>query len=99
VVVSVTRMSSSASQQLHVGADAVLPMVVDPMVGDRTKPQRALAVSPPSLDGDELLVGGGEVVGGQRHVGSAQQPFAVEVGFAVGGGPVDAQPPAPVRRR
>jgi hypothetical protein len=40
------------------GADAVLAVVID-----RTQPQRAFAVAPAALDGDELLVGGGQVGG------------------------------------
>src|SRR6185312_5810234 len=74
--------------QLHVGADAVLAVVVD-----GTKPQGALAVSPAAFDGDELLVGGGQIGGGQCQVGGAQQPFSVEVGLACGGAAVDAEQP------
>ena len=70
------------------GADAVLAVVVE-----RAQPEAGFAVAPAALDGDELLVGGGQVLGGQRGVGGAQQPLAVVVGFARGGGAGDAQQP------
>ena len=74
--------------QLDVGADAVLAVVVD-----RAQPEAALAVAPAAFDGEQLLVGGGQVLGGQGEVGGAQQPLAVVVGFPCGGGAVDAQQP------
>ena len=63
------------------------------MVVDRAQPEAALAVAPAAFDGEQLLVGGGQVLGGQGEVGGAQQPLAVVVGFACGGGAVDAQQP------
>lgn len=75
--------------QLDVSTDAVLAVVID-----RAQPERALGVTPTALDGEQLLVGGGQVLGGQRRVGGAQQPRAVVVGFAVRGGAVDAQQPS-----
>ena len=74
--------------QLDVGADAVLAVVEH-----RAQPERALAVAPAAFDGEQLLVGGGEVVGGEGEVGGAQQPLAVQVGLAFDGGLVDAQQP------
>jgi hypothetical protein len=44
---------------LDVGADAVLAVVVD-----RAQPEAGFAVAPAAFDGDELLVGGGKVLGG-----------------------------------
>jgi hypothetical protein len=46
---------------LDVGADAVLAVVVD-----WAQPEAGFAVAPAAFDGDELLVGGGKVLGGQR---------------------------------
>ena len=60
--------------QLHVGADAVLAVVEH-----RAQPERALHVPPAAFDGDQLLVGGGEIVRGEGGVGGAQQPLAVQV--------------------
>src|SRR5271166_3910495 len=71
------------------GADAVFAVVID-----RAQPEAALAVAPAALDGDELLVGGGQVLGAQGEVGGAQQPLAVVVRLAFDGGAVDAQQPA-----
>ena len=65
--------------QLDVGADAVLAVVEH-----RAQPERALHVAPAAFDGDQLLVGGGQVVGGQGEVGGAQQPLAVQVLLAAG---------------
>ena len=62
--------------QLDVSADAVLAVVVD-----RAQPEAALAVAPAAFHGEQLLVAGGQVLGGQRQVGGAQQPLAVVVGF------------------
>ena len=64
--------------QLDVGADAVFAVVEH-----RAQPERAVEVAPAALDGQELLVGSGEVVGGQRGVGGAQQPLAVQVRLAL----------------
>ena len=47
----------------------------------------------PALHGEQLLVGRGEIVGGQRGVGGAQQPLAVQVGLPLDRGVVDAQQP------
>src|SRR5262249_14790760 len=74
--------------QLDVGADAVLAVVEY-----RPEPQRALHVLPPAFDGDELLIGGGQVVRGQGLVRGAQQPLAVQVLFAADGAAVNAQQP------
>ncbi len=87
VVFSMTRMSSSASQQSWTWPR----MRSSRVVVDRAQPERALHVPPAGFDGEQLLVGGCEVVGGQRVIGGAQQPLAVEVGFPLGGGGVDAQ--------
>ena len=73
---------------LDVGADAVLAVVEH-----RAQPQRALEVAPAAFDGEQLLVGGGEVVGGQGGVGGAQQPLAVQVRLALDRGRVDAEQP------
>ena len=70
------------------GADAVFAVVVD-----RAQPEAGFAVAPAALDGGELLVGGGQILGAQGEVGGAQQPLAVVVGLACGGGAVDAQQP------
>ena len=43
--------------QLDVGADAVLAVVVD-----RAQPEAALAVAPAAFHGEQLLVGGGQVL-------------------------------------
>jgi hypothetical protein len=52
--------------ELDVGADAVLAVVED-------RPQRegALHVSPAAFDGQQLLVGGGQVLAGEGGVGGA----------------------------
>jgi hypothetical protein len=64
VAFSTTRISSSASQHsLDVTADAVLAMVER-----RPRPERALEVAPTPLHMEELLVGRGKVLGGQRDV-------------------------------
>ena len=73
---------------MDVSADAVVAVVVD-----RAQPEAGFAVAPAALDGDQLLVGGGQILGGQGEIGGAQQPLAVVVGFARGGGAVDAQQP------
>src|SRR5680860_1447637 len=74
--------------QLDVAADAVLAVVEH-----RPQTQGALHVAPAALDREELFVGRGEVVGGQGDIGGAEQPLAVQVGLAFGGGGVDAQQP------
>jgi hypothetical protein len=74
--------------QLDVGADAVFAVVVD-----RAQPEAGFAVTPATLDGEQLFVGGGQVLGGQGEIGGAQQPLAVVVGLACRGGAVDAQQP------
>jgi hypothetical protein len=79
---------------LDVCADTVLAVVID-----RAQPEAGFAVAPAAFHRDELLVGGGQVLGGQGEVGGAQQPLAVVVGFPLRGGAVDAQQPAGVRRR
>jgi hypothetical protein len=73
---------------LNVGADAVLAVVVD-----RAQPEAGFAVAPATLDGEQLLVGGGQVLGGQGEIRGAQQPLAVVLGLACRCGAVDAQQP------
>jgi hypothetical protein len=75
--------------QLDVGADPALTVVVD-----GPQPQRALHVLPAALDRDQLLEGGGQVIGGERLVVGAQQPLAVQARFPLDGTAVDAQQPA-----
>jgi hypothetical protein len=72
--------------QLDMGADAVLAVVEH-----RAQPQGAFEVAPAAFDGEELFVGGGEIIGGQRGVGGAQQPLAVQVRLALDRAVVDAQ--------
>jgi len=74
--------------QLDVGADAVLAVVEH-----RTQPEAALQVAPAAFDLHQLLVGVDQVLAGQRLVGGAQQPLAVQVGLPGGGAAVDAQQP------
>ena len=62
------------------GADAVLAVVVN-----RAQPEAGFAVAPAAFHREQLLVGGGQVLGGEGEVGGAQQPLAVVVGFARGG--------------
>jgi hypothetical protein len=75
--------------QLHMRADAVLAVAEH-----RAQPQRALHVPPAALDRDQLLVGGGEIVGGQREVGGAHQPLAVQVLLPLDRRVVDAEQPS-----
>ena len=74
--------------QLDVGADAVLAVVEH-----RAQPEGAFEVAPAAFDGEQLLVGGGQVVGGEGEVGGAQQPLAVQVGLPLDRGVVDPQQP------
>jgi hypothetical protein len=62
-------------------------------VEHRAQPECAFEVAPAAFDGQELLVGGGQIVGGQCGVGGAQQPLAVEVGLALDRGLVDPEQP------
>ena len=66
------------------GADAVLAVVEY-----RAQPERAFEVAPAAFDGEQLLVGGGEIVGGERGVGGTQQPLAVQVRLALDRGVAD----------
>src|SRR5665647_3439573 len=70
----------------RVGADAVLAVVEH-----RAQAQRPLHVAPAALDLVELPVGGGEVRCGERLIGGAQQPLAVEALVTFDGGAVEAQ--------
>src|SRR5512135_2811394 len=74
--------------QLDVGADPVLPVVEH-----RPERERALHVLPPALDGDELLVRGGQILWRERLVVGAQQPLAVQAGLPADRGLVDPQQP------
>jgi len=71
-----------------VGADAVLAVVEH-----RAQPERAFEVAPAAFDGEQLLVGGGEIVGGERGVGGTQQPLTVQVRLAFDRGLVDPEQP------
>jgi hypothetical protein len=62
-------------------------------VEHRAQPKRALEVAPAAFDGEELLVGGGEIIRGECRVGGAQQPLAVQVRLPLGGAVVDPQQP------
>jgi len=66
--------------QLGVGADPVLAVVEY-----RAQPEGALHVAPTAFDLQQLLVGRGEVFGGQGGIGGAQQPLAVQVLLAFDG--------------
>jgi hypothetical protein len=89
VVFSVTRISSRRQPtQLDVSADPVLTVMEH-----RPQTEGALHVAPATLDGQELLVGGGEVLGGEGDIGGAQQSLAVQVRLTFGSGGVDAQQP------
>jgi hypothetical protein len=63
------------------------------VVEHRAQPQRALEVTSAAFDGQQLLVGGGQVVGGEGEVGGAQQPLAVQVGLPLDRAVVDPQQP------
>jgi hypothetical protein len=78
-------MSSSASQHSLTGAHTVLAVVEHP-----AQRQRALHVPPAALDRGELLVGRGQVVGGQGDVGCAQRPVAVQALLSLDPGVIDA---------
>ena len=73
---------------MDVGADAVLAVVEH-----RAQPERAFEVPPAAFDGEQLLVGGGQVVWGQGGVGGTQQPLAVQVRLPFDRGLVDAEQP------
>jgi hypothetical protein len=71
--------------QLDMGAHTVLAVVEHP-----AQRQRALHVPPAALDRGELLVGRGQVVGGQGDVGCAQRPVAVQALLSLDPGVIDA---------
>jgi len=62
-------------------------------VEHRAQPERAFEVAPAAFDGEQLLVGGGEIVGGERGVGGTQQPLTVQVRLAFDRGLVDPEQP------
>ena len=69
-----------------VGADPLLFAVVD-----RLQVDDLLEVPPAAIDFQELLVAQGDVLGGHRRVGGAQEVLAVEVLLGLGLGGVDAE--------
>ena len=72
--------------QDDVGADALLFAVVD-----RSQVDDLLEVTPAALGFQELLVAQGDVLGGQRGVGGAEQVLAVQVLLGLDLGGVGAQ--------
>src|SRR5665213_2400737 len=64
----------SEPAELDVASDPVLPMMED-----GTESERSLHVPPAPLHFEQLLVGEGEIGGGETVVAGAQQPLAVQL--------------------
>src|SRR6266545_4341171 len=75
--------------QDDVGADALFEAVVD-----RSQLQGGLEGAPAAFNLEQLLVAQGDVLGGKARVGGAEQVLAVQLGFPLDRGGVDAQQPA-----
>lgn len=74
--------------QLHMGADAVLAMVIH-----RSEVDGGLRVALPSFNFEEGLVSESDVLGRERLVGRAEEELAIEFGIPPDGRPIDAQLP------
>src|SRR5665213_27206 len=77
----------SEPAELDVASDPVLPMMED-----GTESERSLHVPPAPLHFEQLLVGEGEIGGGETVVAGAQQPLAVQLRLSGNGRLVNSEP-------